>query len=64
MKIEFKTKRNANGYRKYLAIDTEAKEFSRNCPKMIMDGIEIKAADISYLERYAREMGFTERDYI
>ena len=44
MIIEFKTARNANGSRKYLAIDTNAEIYTTFNPYMITNGIEIKAA--------------------
>ena len=62
MIIEFKTKRNTNGYRAYLRIDTDKKEYSTFCHSMVMDGIEIKAADRKNLIKELQENGFTEND--
>ena len=62
MIIEFKTKRNTNGHRAYLRIDTEKKEYSTFCHSMVMDGIEIKAAERKNLIKELQENGFTEND--
>lgn len=62
MIIEFKTKRNTNGHRNYLRIDTDKKEYSTFCHSMVMDGIEIKATDRKILINELKENGFTEND--
>ena len=62
MIIEFKTKRNTNGHRNYLRIDTDKKEYSTFCHRMVVDGIEIKAADRKNLIKELQENGFTEND--
>lgn len=41
MILEFKTKRTLNGNRKYLYIDTGAEYYSTECPRMLIEGIEI-----------------------
>lgn len=41
MILRFKTKRNTNGHRKYIAIDTDLKTYCNTSPRMIMEGIEI-----------------------
>lgn len=45
MILEFKTARNVNGHSKYLMIDTDKKTYSRECSRMIITGLEIKARD-------------------
>ena len=62
MIMEFKTKANSYGHRNYLRIDTDKKEYSTFCYKMIVDGIEIKAADRKNLIKELQENGFTEND--
>ena len=62
MIMEFKTKRNTNGHRNYLRIDTEKKEYSTFCHSMVMDGIEIKTAERKNLIKELQENGFTEND--
>lgn len=61
MKLEFKTARNkTNGSRKYLYIDTEKKIYSTFCPRMIVDGIEIKTADYKALIKELSANGYKE----
>lgn len=62
MIMEFKTKRNTNGHRAYLRIDTEKKEYSTFCHSMIVNGIEVKAAERKNLIKELQENGFTEND--
>ena len=62
MIMEFKTKRNTNGHRNYLRIDTEKKEYSTFCHSMIMDGIEIKEADRRILIKRVVDENYTEND--
>ena len=60
MLLEFKTARNKNGNCKYLAIDTNVKIFSRNCPHMIASGIEIKTRDYNELIEKLQKLEFEE----
>lgn len=62
MIIEFKTKRNTNGHRAYLRIDTEKKEYSTFCHSMVMDGIEIKVEDRKNLIKELKDNCFTQND--
>lgn len=64
MILEFKTKRDSYGHRKYLGIDTGAECYSRNCPRMITEGIEIKSSDIKELVEQCKRNNFKEVDYI
>ena len=64
MILEFKTKRNANGHRRYLAIDTEAKTYARQCPRMTTDGVEVTATVINDLIDKCKASTYTETDYI
>lgn len=58
MILRFKTARNGNGWRRYLAIDTEKKTFCLDCPRMIMDGVEVKKKDLDELLRTVENAGF------
>lgn len=49
MVMEFITKRNTYGNRKYLYMDTEAKVWTRQCRGIIPEGIEIKSSDMKEL---------------
>lgn len=61
MIFEFKTARNKmNGARKWLQIDTEKRTYTRFCPRMIVEGIEIKNADYKELLKQLKENGFSE----
>lgn len=62
MIIEFKTKRNTNGHRAYLRIDTEKKEYSTFCHSMIADGVEVKEADRKNLIEQVTNEGYTRND--
>lgn len=62
MIIEFKTKRNTYGHANYLRIDTDKKEYSTFCHRMVVEGIEVKAADRKNLIKELQENGFTEND--
>ena len=62
MLLEFKTKRNTNGHRNYLRIDTEKKEYSTFCRRIVVDGAEIKAADMKSILAQAKADGYTEND--
>ena len=62
MIMEFKTKANSYGHRNYLRIDTDKKEYSIFCYKMIVDGMEIKEADRRILIKRIVDEGYTEND--
>ena len=64
MILEFATKRNANGYRKYLGIDTEKKTFSRERGRWYTrsDIVEITDRDRRALIDQLSGCGFTEID--
>lgn len=62
MIFRFMTKRNGNGWRRYLAIDTEKKTFCRECPRMIMDGVEVKKKDLEEIQAIAENAGFVRVD--
>lgn len=64
MILEFKTKRNAYGHRKYLGIDTGAAVYSRQSPRMITEGIEIKSSDMEELIEQCKRNEFKEVDFI
>lgn len=61
MILQFKTARNANGNRLYLAINTADGTFTRNNPHFIMEGIEIKSRDYMELVKQLENNGFTEK---
>lgn len=63
MILEFKTKRNTNGYRKYLCIDTGAEQYSRNNRHMIIDGAEISTKDYNALIDQCKTNNYKEVDY-
>lgn len=63
MILQFKTARNTNGNRRYLLIDTGAEIFTRNCPRFIMEGIEIKTRDYNELIKQLENNGFIEKAY-
>lgn len=59
MILEFKTARNkTNGSRKWLHIDTDKKKYTTQCPRMIPDGIEIKAKDYRSIIEMLHEEGY------
>ena len=64
MILEFMTKRNTNGHRNYLAIDTGAMAYSRQCRYMVMDGIEVSAKAYKELVEKCVRNEYTERDYV
>lgn len=41
MILEFMTKRTPNGNRKYLMIDTGAEYYTTECPRFLVEGMEI-----------------------
>lgn len=64
MILQFKTPRNKNGNRRYLAIDTAAGTFTRNNPRFIMEGIEVKSRDFTELVKELEKNGFTEKEEV
>lgn len=65
MILEFKTSnKNTYGWRSYLYIDTASGVFCRNCPYMVVDGIEIKTRDYKNLVEKLRKDGLREADHI
>lgn len=60
MLIKFMTARNTCGHRYYIAIDTEAKTFTRNCPYMIPDGVEVKKRDYNKIVETVKNANYTE----
>ena len=64
MILEFKTKGNTYGHRKYLGIDTETKVYSRQSRSMITEGIEIKSSDMKELIEQCKRNEFKEVDFI
>lgn len=64
MILEFKTKGNTYGHRKYLGIDTETKTYSRQSPRMITEGYEIKSTDMKDMIEELKANGFEEVDFI
>ena len=63
MILKFATKRNTNGNRKYLAIDFQYKQFSRNPTHWFCreDFTEISSSDYNRItEQLASEQHFTE----
>jgi len=63
MILQFKTKRNANGHRKYLAIDTDARIYSTQCRWMIMEGVEVTTTAYRELLEQCKRNEFKEVDY-
>lgn len=61
MILQFKTARNTNGNRRYLAINTADGTYTRNNPRFIMEGIEIKSRDYTELVKQLENSGFTEK---
>lgn len=65
MILEFKTSnKNTYGRRNYLYIDTATGVFCRNCPRMVVDGIEIKTRDYKTLIDQLKRDGLREVDHI
>ena len=62
MILRFITKRNVNGHRKYLAINTENKMFCRMSPRMIPDGDEIPAKALANIQMTAENDGYKETE--
>lgn len=64
MKLEFRTERDINGNRKYLAIDTERKQYATLCPKMITEGYILKKSDYFSLIKALNSDGYTYSEYL
>lgn len=64
MILEFRTKRNANGHRKYLCIDTGAEIYSTESPRMIIEGVEIKSNDYKQLLEKLKELEYKRVKYV
>lgn len=64
MLLAFMTARNQYGHRKYLAIDTDAKIYSVQCPRMVPFGIEVKTKDYKELVEKCKFWEFKEVSYI
>ena len=64
MILQFKTPRNQNGNRRYLAIDTAAGTFTRKNPRFIMEGIEVKSRDYSQLVKELENNSFIENEEV
>ena len=64
MILQFKTARNANGNRRYLAINTAAGTFTRNNPHFIMEGMELKSRDYMELVKQLEDGGFIEKEEV
>ena len=62
MILRFMTKRNTNGNRRYLAIDTEKKVFTTLCWHMIPDGEEISATALRKIREACENAGYTETE--
>ena len=62
MILRFKTKVNSNGWRRYLAIDTDKKVFTTECRSMIKDGEEVTAKAIRNIRTACENAGFTETE--
>ena len=62
MILRFMTKRTGNGWRRYLALDTEKKVFTRDCPRMIMDGEEITTKALRNIQAACENDGWKEVD--
>ena len=64
MILQFKTPRNQNGNRRYIAVDTAAGIFTRNNPHFIIEGIEIKSLDYSQIIKELEKSGFIEKEEV
>lgn len=62
MILRFMTKRNTNGNRRYLAIDTEKKVFTTLCWRMIPDGEEISATAYKNIRAACEHAGYKETE--
>lgn len=65
MKLEFMTKRDTNGNRKYLLIDTNREVYSRDSAHMIPDGyFTISKKDMDEMLKRVQDDGYQSVDYI
>lgn len=67
MIITYATRRNANGYRKFLVVDTARKEYARQGRRAYYtreEFIEISAADRKYIIEECKRESYTERDFL
>ena len=62
MILRFMTKRNTNGNRKYLAIDTEKKVFCTRSWHMIPEGEEVSTKAIRNIRSACENAGYTETE--
>lgn len=62
MILRFKSKRNTNGHRRYLAIDTERRVYCTRCRSMIADGEEITTTALRNIEKTIISEGYRETD--
>ena len=60
MILEFKTKRNVNGHRRYIIIYTDTKKFCLESSTMIIYGIEIKVSDYRDIIKRLKENGYKQ----
>lgn len=61
MILRFLTKRNTNGNRRYLAIDTERKEFCTRSPRMIPEGEEVSLTTLRNIRKTCEAAGYVEQ---
>lgn len=61
MLIKFATKRNTNGHRYYIAIDTDRKTYSQNPASILYKGdfVEITKAALHDIKQQAVKDGYT-----
>ena len=64
MILEFTTKRNVNGHKKYLAIDTGAEIYTRFSSRIATEGIEIKTSNYKELIEKLKRLEYKEVDMI
>ena len=64
MILQFKTKRNTYGHRKYLAIDTGSETYTRHDPYIVTEGIEIKTSDYNELIEQLKRNEYKEVERI
>lgn len=60
MILKFMTKRNGNGWRRWLAIDTDKRVYTTLCPHFIPDGIEVSTTAIREIKNQCTAEGYTE----
>ena len=66
MLLIFATKRNANGHRKYIAMDTSCKEYATALrrPMWKDEMIEVKSADLRNVRDMVEREQYTRVDYL